>query len=208
MSEKVKERPPLTRADLHDDPIDQFDRWFRHARESSRLQMPEATCLSTVDEDGYPDGRVVLLKAYDARGFVFYTNLRSRKGRCLVARPRAALTFYWESLGRQVRVQGDVERVDAEEADAYFATRPLGSRLGAWASLQSEPLESRELLEARVRELESRYPDGEIPRPEHWSGLRVVPRRVEFWQEGSHRLHDRFLYVRAGGGWRVERLYP
>ena len=208
MSEPVTPRARLTRADLHDDPIEQFDRWFAQAREASRLAMPEAACLSTLDEDGYPEGRVVLLKAWDGGGFVFYTNLRSRKGRSLAAHPRAALTLYWEALGRQVRVQGDVEPVEATEADAYFASRPLGSRVGAWASLQSELLESRESLEARVREVEGRHPDGEVPRPPHWSGLRIVPRRVEFWQEGGDRLHDRFLYRRTEGGWTVERLYP
>ncbi|MBW3535320.1 MAG: pyridoxamine 5'-phosphate oxidase, partial [Gemmatimonadetes bacterium] len=176
--------------------------------EESRLAMPEAMCLSTVDDDGYPEGRIVLLKDHDARGFVFYTNLRSRKARSLAARPRAGLTFYWEGLGRQVRAQGDVEPVANEDADAYFASRPVGSRVGAWASFQSEVLESREALEARFRELEDRHSQGPVPRPPHWSGLRVVPRRVEFWQEGANRLHDRFVYRRDADRWTLERLYP
>ncbi len=208
MSDRTGSLEALTQEALADDPVEQFDRWFRHAREASGRRLPEACCLSTVDDDGYPEGRVVLLKAHDARGFVFYTNLHSRKGRSLAARPRAALTFWWESLGRQVRVQGDVEPVSAEEADTYFASREPGSRVGAWASLQSEVLESRAALEARVREVEARHAGGEVPRPPHWSGLRVVPRRVEFWQEGEHRLHDRFLYRREDGRWVVERLYP
>lgn len=209
MTDQPRNRPPLERTDLDDDPLAQFDRWFGDARERAAVAMPEATCLSTVDDDGYPDARMVLLKARDARGFVFYTNLRSRKGRSLAERPRAALTFYWESLGRQIRIQGDVEPVSDEEADAYFRSRPEGSRIGAWASDQSRVLDSRATLESRVREVETRHADGEVPRPPHWSGLRIVPTRIEFWQEGAYRLHDRFLYRRAdGGGWTVERLYP
>ena len=201
---------PLVREDLAADPLVQFDRWFEVARGQAGLEMPEAACLSSIDDAGYPDARIVLLKAREATGFVFYTNLRSTKGRSLLARPRAALTFHWEKLARQVRVQGDVERVSDAEADAYFATRPRGSQLGAWASDQSAVIESRETLLARAHELEARYEGAAVPRPPHWSGLRIVPRRVEFWQGMPDRLHDRFLYRRAsqGGPWTIERLAP
>ena len=202
--------PPLVRADLAADPLVQFDRWFEVARERSGVEMPEACCLSTLDEAGYPDGRIVLLKARDATGFVFYTNLRSVKGRALLARPRAALTFYWEKLARQVRIQGDVERVDDADADAYFASRPRGSQLGAWASEQSAVLESREALLARLSEFAARHGDAPIPRPPHWSGLRIVPHRIELWQGMPDRLHDRFVYRRASPSspWTIERLAP
>ena len=199
---------PLLREDLSDDPLEQFDHWFDLARQRSGVAMPEAVCLSTVDPDGYPEGRVVLLKGRDPRGFVFYTNLHSRKGMSLTARPRAALTFYWEKLGRQVRVQGDVERVSDAEADAYFGTRPRGSQLGAWASDQSTVLEGRDPLVARVAELAALYEGRAVPRPPHWSGLRVVPQRVEFWQVMPDRLHDRFLYRKSGASWVIERLAP
>jgi pyridoxamine 5'-phosphate oxidase len=200
---------PLVREDLADDPLVQFDRWFEVAVAQSGARMPEAACLSTVADDDYPDGRIVLLKARDATGFVFYTNLRSAKGRALAARPRASLTFFWEKLGRQVRVQGDVEPVSDAEADAYFASRPRGSQIGAWASEQSSVLESRDVLLARVAEIAAAHGTGAVPRPPHWSGLRIVPRRVEFWQGMADRLHDRFVYRRArAGGWTIERLAP
>jgi pyridoxamine 5'-phosphate oxidase len=201
---------PLTREDLAPEPLAQFDRWFDVARARSGAAMPEAACLSSVDDDGYPDARVVLLKARDATGFVFYTNLRSAKGRALAARPRAALTFFWETLGRQIRIQGDVERVSDAEADAYFATRPRGSQIGSWASEQSAVLESREALLARAAEIEARHAAAPVPRPPHWGGLRIVPRRVEFWQGMPDRLHDRFVYRRASRAapWTIERLAP
>lgn len=195
----------LDRGGLADDPFGQFDRWFDEARAGEKL--PEAACLSTIDGDGYPDGRMVLLKARDPRGFSFYTNLNSSKGRALLARPRAALTFHWMSLERQVRVQGDVERVDDAEADAYFATRPRGSQLGAWASDQSEPIASRQVLLGRVAEIERLHP-ASVPRPPHWTGLRIVPLRVEFWQGRPDRLHDRFVYRREGPAWTLARLAP
>jgi pyridoxamine 5'-phosphate oxidase len=200
----------LTREDLADDPLAQFDRWFAVALARSGQTLPEAACLSSIDDDGYPDGRIVLLKARDSAGFVFYTNLRSAKGRSLLARPRAALTFHWESLARQVRVQGDVERVSDADADAYFATRPRGSQLGAWASEQSAVIPGRETLLERVAALEAEHAGGDVPRPPHWSGLRIVPRRVEFWQGRPDRLHDRFVYRRAGTGaaWTIDRLAP
>ena len=200
--------PPLQPEELDSDPLEQFDRWFEVARVRGCVEMPEAACLSSVGDDGYPDGRIVLLKARDARGFVFYTNFRSAKGRSLEADPRAALTFYWENLARQVRVQGDVERVSEAEADAYFATRPIGSQIGAWASDQSAELVSREALLERAAEISARYEGESIPRPAHWGGLRIVPHRVEFWQGRPDRLHDRFVYLRVGDKWRIERLHP
>jgi pyridoxamine 5'-phosphate oxidase len=199
---------PLQLEDLNPDPLEQFDRWFEVARTRGGDEIPEAACLSSIDDGGYPGGRIVLLKACDARGFVFYTNFRSAKGRSLKADPRAALTFYWEKLARQVRVQGDVERVSEAEADAYFATRPRGSQIGAWASDQSAVLVSREALLEQVVEISARHEGESIPRPAHWGGLRIVPHRVEFWQGMPDRLHDRFVYVRVGGAWRIERLQP
>ena len=200
--------PPLRLEELDPDPLEQFDRWFEVARVRSGVEMPEAACLSSVGDDGYPDGRVVLLKARDARGFVFYTNFRSAKGRSLEADPRAALTFYWENLARQVRVQGDVERVSEAEADEYFATRTRGSQIGAWASDQSAVLVSREALLEQAVAIKARYEGERIPRPAHWGGLRIVPQRVELWQGRPDRLHDRFVYLRVGDEWRIERLHP
>ena len=200
--------PPLQPEELDPDPLEQFDRWFEVARMRSGVEMPEAACLSSVGDDGYPDGRIVLFKAHDARGFVFYTNFRSAKGRSLEAGPRAALTFYWEKLARQVRVQGDVERVSEAEADAYFATRSRGSQIGAWASDQSAVLPSREALLERAAEITARHEGERIPRPPHWGGFRIVPHCLEFWQGMPDRLHDRLVYRRVGEGWRVERLHP
>jgi pyridoxamine 5'-phosphate oxidase len=164
--------------------------------------------LATASADGAPSARIVLLRGLDDRGVVFYTNSESRKGRELLANPRAALVLHWEPLGRQVRVEGSVERVDDEESDAYFASRPLPSRLGAWASDQSRPIESREELMQRYAETAERFGDGPIPRPPHWYGFRVVPDAIEFWEHGAHRLHDRMRYTRAGSSWIAERLAP
>lgn len=200
--------PPLQPEELDPDPLKQFDRWFEVARMRKGIEIPEAACLSSVGDDGYPDGRIVLLKDRDARGFVFYTNFHSAKGRSLEADPRAALTFYWEKLTRQVRVQGDVERVSEAEADAYFATRSRGSQIGAWASDQSAVLPSREALLERAAEITARHEGERIPRPPHWGGFRIVPHCLEFWQGMPDRLHDRLVYRRVGEEWRVERLHP
>jgi pyridoxamine 5'-phosphate oxidase len=199
--------PPFSEADLLDDPIELFGRWFELAGEQAPLA--EAVCVATVDADGQPDARMVLLKGFDERGFRFFTNEGSAKGRQLAERPRAAMTFYWRELDRQVRVRGRVERVPAAEADEYFASRPRDSRLGAWASPQSEPLEGRDDLEERLAAVRARFGEGDVPRPPHWGGYRVVPESIEFWQGQVGRLHDRFRYSRGDDGrWRATRLGP
>ncbi len=202
-------RHGLVRGDLASDPVEQFARWFADAEAEPRIIFAEAVCLSTLGPDSTPEGRMVLLKHFDERGFVFYTNLESGKGRSLIAHPKAGMTFYWQPLGRQVRIRGTVEPVAPEEADAYFETRPRGSRIGAWASDQSRDLATRALLEDRLRTLEERFAAAAVPRPPHWSGFRVVADAIEFWQEGPSRLHDRFVYDRdAAGAWVRRRLYP
>lgn len=188
------------------EPLAAFARWFGEV--SSSEQQPEAMTLATVAGDGQPSARAVLLKGFDARGFVFYTNLESRKSTELLDNPRAALCFLWKSVGRQVRIEGMVERVADDEADAYFATRARDSQIGAWASDQSRPLASRAELERRVEEFAERFGDDRVMRPPHWSGFRVVPQRIEFWQERPSRLHDRWLFVLQRDGWRRERLFP
>jgi pyridoxamine 5'-phosphate oxidase len=191
---------PLRRSDLDRDPLRQFDRWFDDAR--AVVRAPEATALATASAEGAPSVRMVLLKQADANGLVFFTHYGSRKGRELEANPRAALLFHWDALGRQVRVEGAVERLPAAESDAYFATRPEGARAGAHASRQSEVLESRDELERRLAEVDPGS------RPEHWGGFRLVPETWEFWQHRESRLHDRFRYRRGETAWLIERLYP
>lgn len=199
---------PLTEAILAKNPFDQFGRWFEHACASPAIIDPNAMCLSTVDPSGYPDSRMVLLKEVDERGFVFFTNLTSVKGRQLAATPKAALTFFWDPLRRQVRVVGNVAPCTPEEADRYFQSRPRRSQIGAWASKQSTPLKNRETLLESVATREREFEGKNVPRPPHWSGFRVIPRRFEFWQEGENRLHDRFIFTPSGGAWEVNRLYP
>ena len=195
------------RADIPADPFEIFDVWLREA-EAAEPNDPNALSLATVGEDGMPSARMVLLKGHDARGFVFYTNYESRKGEQLLAHPKAAMLFHWKSLRRQVRIEGEVEQVSAGEADDYFASRPKQSQIGAWASEQSRPLKGRFELEKRVALFGARYAVGQVPRPPHWSGFRVIPRLIEFWQDGAFRLHDRLVYTRSEGGWTTERLFP
>ncbi|MDB5397627.1 MAG: pdxH [Rhodospirillales bacterium] len=188
-------------------PIDVFQEWLAEAI-ASEPNDPTAMCLATADAGGNPSARMVLLKGIDQRGFAFYTNFESRKGRELVVRPRAALCFHWKSLRKQVRVEGRIEPVPSDEADLYFATRTRVSQIGAWASDQSRPLDSRATLEARVAEIEARYEGHPVPRPPNWSGYRVVPEAIEFWKDGLYRLHDRIRFSRSGLEWLTERLYP
>ena len=190
------------------DPIALFDEWLTEAR-ASEPNDPEAMALATADEAGNPSVRMVLLKDHGPGGFVFYTNERSAKGRELSENPTAALLFHWKSLRRQVRVEGEVERVADAEADAYFSTRGRDSQLGAWASDQSSPLPSRDLFERRFEEMKARFAEGDVPRPPHWGGFRVRPLTIEFWQDRPNRLHERRLFVaKAGGGWDEGLLYP
>lgn len=199
---------PLCRRDLAPDPFEQFERWYREA-EQAGLRYPNAMAVATATRDGRPSVRMVLLRQADERGFVFYTNLESRKGRELAENPRAALLFYWEPLERQVRIEGSVEVVTDAEADAYFASRPYGSQISAWASRQSEPIASREELERQHRLYAEQFPEGAVPRPPYWSGYRIVPEAYEFWQGRVDRLHDRFRYERqADGTWSIVRLQP
>jgi len=189
------------------DPHALFDIWLAEAR-AAEPNDPEAMAVATVGPDGQPSVRMVLLKGHDERGFVFYTNLESRKAAELFAAPRAGLLFHWKSLRRQVRVEGMVGRVSDVEADAYFGTRSRDSQLGAWASDQSRPLASRARFEARFEAIRARFAGGKVPRPPHWSGFRVVPERIEFWQDREHRLHERCLFTRSGEGWNEGLLYP
>ncbi len=190
-----------------EDPIALFVNWLAEARKTE-LNDSNAMTLATVDADGMPDARIVLLKDIDAEGFTFFSNYQSAKGRELAAHPKAALVFHWKSLRRQVRVRGLVEPVTAEEADAYFASRARESRIGAWASDQSRPLESRDVLEQRVAEETARFEGQDVPRPEHWSGWRLKPVAIEFWRDRAFRLHDRMQFNRTADGWQRVRLYP
>ena len=197
----------LDESSLDDDPFAQFRRWFADA-ERAQLLEPNAMTLATADAAGRPSARVVLLKGIDARGFVFFTDYRSRKARELSANPHAALAFLWKELERQVRVTGAIELVTPAESAAYFRTRPRGSRLGAWASVQSAELQDRAMLEREVARIDKQYPGDDVPLPPHWGGYRLLPDEFEFWQGRENRLHDRFRYSRRGPDWQIDRLSP
>ncbi len=198
---------PLRREDLLDDPVEQFRRWLADA-EGAAIPLPNAMAVATADADGRPSVRHVLLRGIDRRGFTFFTNYESRKGRQLAENPHAGLVFLWKRLDRQVNATGTTERIEPAESDAYFATRPREARLGAWASAQSSVLASREQLEERVAETERRFSGRDVERPPHWGGFVVRPETVEFWQGRRSRLHDRFRYTLLDGAWRIERLSP
>jgi pyridoxamine 5'-phosphate oxidase len=198
----------LRRADLHPNPVEQFRAWFAAALAAEERDV-NAMSLATATSDGKPSVRIVLLKAVDDRGFCFFTNYDSEKGKELEANPHAALCFYWIKLERQVRVRGTVERTSREDSAAYFHSRPIGSRLGAWASKQSEAIDSRQILDARLETMRERYHNTEIPLPPHWGGYRVKPEQIEFWQGRPNRLHDRFRYTRQSeSAWQIDRLAP
>lgn len=208
MAEAPGTRDPLSKRDLDPDPIAQFRAWLDDARNAG-IRLPEAVALATVDGRGRPSVRHVLLRGLDRRGFVFYTNYESRKGRELNANPSAGMAFYWPELHRQVCVTGTVERTSREESEAYFRSRPREARVGAWASRQSEVVSSREELDARYREIDARYPGEGVPLPANWGGFRLAPETVEFWKGREHRLHDRFRYtLQTDGTWVIERLFP
>jgi pyridoxamine 5'-phosphate oxidase len=198
----------LSEADVAPDPLDQFQKWF-DAAVAARIPEPNATTLATASRDGRPSARIVLLKRFSKAGFDFFTNYDSRKGQDLAANPWAALVFFWPDLERQVRVEGHVEKLTPEESDAYFNSRPLESRLGAWASQQDQVISSRDVLDRRFQTLLAHYVDHSVPRPPYWGGYRLVPLTVEFWQGGPHRLHDRLLYRHSSEtAWTIERLSP
>lgn len=198
----------LEASDLNEDPFVQFGLWLEDALKAG-IVLPNAMTLATAGADAIPTARMVLLKGFDDRGFVFFSNYESRKGKELAANPNAALVFHWPEVERQVGITGGVLRVEKSESEDYFSSRPLGSRIGAWASPQSEVIASREELESRAGELMDQYPDGDIPRPENWGGYRLLPSRFEFWQSRPNRLHDRFCYEREeGGDWSIDRLAP
>lgn len=199
-------REGLSEAHALADPLAQFQRWFE-AAQAAALPLANATTLATVSADGAPSARVVLLKGIDAGGFVFYTNYAGRKGRELAGEPRACLVFLWAELERQVRIEGRTEKVAAEDSDAYFASRPLGARLSAWASAQSEPVADRATLERALEGMKHKYGQ-HPPRPPHWGGYRLMPAAIEFWQGRADRLHDRLLYTRSGAHWKIERIAP
>ncbi len=198
----------LSETEVNPNPFIQFKQWFDQAL-SAQLPEPNAMTIATTTPDGSPSARMVLLKDFDERGFVFFTNYNSRKGQELAENPQAALVFWWAELERQVRIVGRVEKTSEAESDQYFYSRPANSRLGAWASDQSAVIASREVLEQQMQELQSKYENQEIPRPPHWGGLRVIPTEIEFWQGRSSRLHDRLLYTRLDdNSWKIQRLSP
>ncbi|MDH3661160.1 MAG: pyridoxamine 5'-phosphate oxidase [Alphaproteobacteria bacterium] len=197
----------LSEDDVADDPITQFQRWFEDAVEGG-VHEPNGMTLATVDADGQPTARIMLLKGVERDGLTFFTNKSGRKGGHLAANPKAALTFWWGPLQRQVRFEGTIGPVEEDEADAYFKSRPLGSRIGAWSSPQSQVIEDRTVLEEAERKISEKYADGDIPRPPFWGGYRLSPHRVEFWQGRTSRLHDRLCYRRVGDQWVIERLAP
>lgn len=197
----------LDRDHVRADPVEQFETWFDEALEAE-VEEPNAMTLATTDELGRPAARIVLLKGVEERGFVFYSNYESQKGRQISSNPHAALVFWWEPLERQVRIEGEVEKLPEEESTDYFDSRPHGSQLGAWASPQSRVIDSREVLEKRLELVSGEYSEGEVPRPPHWGGYVVKPRTVEFWQGRPNRLHDRLRYRRDDNGWTLERLAP
>ena len=199
--------PPLTEANIDADPLAQFETWFGEERDAGH-DMPEAAAVATADADGAPSVRMVLVKQFDASGFVFFTNYEGRKGRELDENPQAALLFYWPRLQRQVRLEGPAQRVSAEETERYVRSRPRGSQISALASPQSQVVENRDALEQRVAEISARYDGVELPVPSGWGGFRIKPRVFEFWQHRADRLHDRLVYLPADGGWRIERLAP
>ncbi|MFN3818130.1 pyridoxamine 5'-phosphate oxidase [Blastomonas sp.] len=192
---------------MADDPFKLFDDWFRRARETE-INDSNAMALATADAQGHPSVRMVLLKGHGPDGFIFYTNYEGRKGGELLANPNAALLFHWKSLRRQIRIEGPVTPVDDATADAYFATRSRDSQLGAWASDQSRPLPERAIFEQRFAEVEARFAESDVPRPPHWSGFRVTPQRIEFWEDRDHRLHHRRVFTRTDTGWDEGLLYP
>jgi pyridoxamine 5'-phosphate oxidase len=198
---------PVIDVEQFADPMEAFEAVYARAADGAPFD-PTAMTLATADGQGRPGARVVLLHGLDARGFVFFTNYESRKGRDIDDNPQAALCFYWPWIDQQVRIEGRLARIDAAESDAYFATRPRGKQAGAWASAQSRPLASREVLDAACAEIDARYAGRDIPRPPFWGGLRLTPDRIEFWRAGEYRLHDRFLFTRNGAGWTRERLAP
>lgn len=193
---------------IMNDPIALFSEWLAEAEACAAIGEPTAMNLATVGEDGHPDSRIVLLKGVDERGFTFYTNLTSAKAHQIDAHPHAALNFYWGPLDKQVRVRGQAERVTDAEADAYFATRPRVSQIGAWASKQSQPYTQRLEFETRLAKYTAKFAIGEVPRPGFWSGYRILPQTIEFWLKQPYRLHDRLRYTRDGARWKTERLYP
>jgi pyridoxamine 5'-phosphate oxidase len=198
----------LEESTVASDPHVQFEIWFAEAHATPEIVEPDAVALATCDLNGRPSARMVLLRGQDARGYVFFTNYVSRKGRDLADNPQASLLFFWERLQRQVRIEGRVERVAPDESDVYFGRRPRGHRLSAWASQQSAVVANRQQLEAQVAETDARFADADVPRPPFWGGYRVVPDTFEFWQGRRNRVHDRIAYLRAGKGWRIERLSP